>query len=205
MANPTHKTCRRCGESRPASEFHRRKRSSDGLQHWCKGCCAERQRAYRSECPEKMRAWGRENQRRRRERDPEGMRAYMREWRERDPAQLRASKRAWEAANPERVAAYGGRAKRKWKIANPDKLKEYDTRRRALKRSARVGPVDLESLWTGSCGICGEALHRGYKWPHRLSPSVDHILPLSKGGAHVQDNLQWTHLACNLSKGASAP
>ncbi len=31
--------------------------------------------------------------------------------------------------------------------------------------------------------------------------SVDHIVPLSKGGEHTVDNLQLAHFRCNLSKG----
>jgi 5-methylcytosine-specific restriction endonuclease McrA len=31
--------------------------------------------------------------------------------------------------------------------------------------------------------------------------TVDHIIPLSKGGAHAVANLQLAHLACNIRKG----
>jgi 5-methylcytosine-specific restriction endonuclease McrA len=41
----------------------------------------------------------------------------------------------------------------------------------------------------------------GFKYPHPLSPSVDHIIPLSKGG-HPSDlsNLQLAHRWCNRQK-----
>lgn len=38
-----------------------------------------------------------------------------------------------------------------------------------------------------------------------MSKSLDHIVPLAKGGTHEQSNLQWTHLVENLQKGASVP
>jgi len=38
-------------------------------------------------------------------------------------------------------------------------------------------------------------------WPDPGSKSIDHILPLSKGGSHSQENVQWAHLVCNTRKG----
>jgi 5-methylcytosine-specific restriction endonuclease McrA len=32
-------------------------------------------------------------------------------------------------------------------------------------------------------------------------PSIDHILPLSKGGAHTWDNIMLAHRQCNWLKG----
>jgi 5-methylcytosine-specific restriction endonuclease McrA len=34
-----------------------------------------------------------------------------------------------------------------------------------------------------------------------MGPSLDHIEPLSLGGKHVPENVQITHLACNMAKG----
>lgn len=34
-----------------------------------------------------------------------------------------------------------------------------------------------------------------------MSASVDHIVPLARGGKHEQSNLQWTHLVENQIKG----
>ena len=52
--------------------------------------------------------------------------------------------------------------------------------------------------WT--CGICGTPVDRELAVPHRLAPTVDHIIPLSRGGEHVADNVQLAHLTCNSSK-----
>lgn len=46
----------------------------------------------------------------------------------------------------------------------------------------------------GWCGVCG-------KWVQPKHASMDHIHPVSKGGTHTYDNLQLTHLICNLRKG----
>ena len=51
------------------------------------------------------------------------------------------------------------------------------------------------------CGICGKPVDKSYKYPHPLSPTVDHIIPVSKGG-HPSDlsNLQLAHRCCNRQK-----
>ena len=51
------------------------------------------------------------------------------------------------------------------------------------------------------CGICGKPVDFSLKWPHPLSPCVDHIVPVSRGG-HPSDfaNLQLAHMCCNREK-----
>lgn len=51
------------------------------------------------------------------------------------------------------------------------------------------------------CGICGKEVDFTFKYPHPLSPTVDHIIPVAKGG-HPSDisNLQLAHRCCNRQK-----
>ena len=51
------------------------------------------------------------------------------------------------------------------------------------------------------CGICGKPVDFSKKYPHPLSPCVDHIIPIAKGG-HPSDiqNLQLAHWSCNRQK-----
>lgn len=52
-----------------------------------------------------------------------------------------------------------------------------------------------------TCGICGRPIDMSLKPPHPLSPCIDHIIPISKGG-HPSDisNLQLAHWTCNRNK-----
>jgi len=51
------------------------------------------------------------------------------------------------------------------------------------------------------CGICGKPVDMSLKYPHPLSPTVDHIIPVSKGGHPSDiDNLQLAHRTCNRQK-----
>ena len=51
------------------------------------------------------------------------------------------------------------------------------------------------------CGICGKPVDKTLKSPHPMSATVDHIIPLDKGG-HPSDlaNLQLAHRCCNREK-----
>lgn len=51
------------------------------------------------------------------------------------------------------------------------------------------------------CGICGNPVDRSLKYPHPLSPCIDHIIPIAKGGHPSDiDNLQLSHWTCNRQK-----
>lgn len=51
------------------------------------------------------------------------------------------------------------------------------------------------------CAICGRPVDMSLKIPDPMAPTVDHIIPVSKGG-HPSDinNMQLAHYACNLMK-----
>lgn len=77
---------------------------------------------------------------------------------------------------------------------NPAKFQEAKQRRRALLAGALVGEVDYDEIRAAfvDCYLCG----------HELSGDIhmDHVVPLSRGGAHSTDNLRPTHAGCNLRK-----
>ena len=51
------------------------------------------------------------------------------------------------------------------------------------------------------CGICGKPVDFDMKYPHPLSPCIDHIIPIAKGGhPSDRDNLQLAHWCCNRQK-----
>lgn len=51
------------------------------------------------------------------------------------------------------------------------------------------------------CALCGKPVDFSLKFPHPMSPTIDHIVPISKGGHPSDiDNLQLAHLSCNRAK-----
>ncbi len=81
--------------------------------------------------------------------------------------------------------------------------------RRQLKRARAAGVravrVDRLAIFERDgwvCQLCGEAVDPAREFPDPLSPSLDHVIPLDRGGAHVPENCQLAHFGCNASKGS---
>lgn len=53
-----------------------------------------------------------------------------------------------------------------------------------------------------NCAICGRPVDFDKRFPDPWSPTVDHIIPVAKGGAPASlENLQLAHFQCNRIKG----
>jgi hypothetical protein len=91
-----------------------------------------------------------------------------------------------------------------WRQQYPERAAAYDARRRALVAQARTdevfAPIDVHARDGWTCQLCLKPIDQGIAWPDPMSPSVDHIIPLSKGGTHALSNVQSAHLGCNSSK-----
>ncbi len=56
------------------------------------------------------------------------------------------------------------------------------------------------------CAICGKPVDMSLKYPDPMSPTVDHIIPVSKHGhPSALENLQLAHRACNRAKSDRLP
>ena len=53
----------------------------------------------------------------------------------------------------------------------------------------------------GVCQLCNEYVYLNIDYPDPMSASIDHILPVSKGGTHALYNLQLAHWICNIKRG----
>lgn len=110
-----------------------------------------------------------------------------------------AGTKAWREAYPDRRLD----SERRWMAANPDRARAKVQRRRARIAGAFVEDIDLGVVFerdSGICGICGELVDPALKWPDRMSKTLDHIVPLSRGGLHEYSNAQLAHAVCNSRK-----
>lgn len=91
-----------------------------------------------------------------------------------------------------------------WRKLYPEAAALADARRRMLiqlaDRGERFAPKDVYERDGWVCGLCRRPVDPGLTWPHPMSASVDHILPLSQGGSHTLANVQCAHLSCNSRK-----
>lgn len=77
-------------------------------------------------------------------------------------------------------------------------------RRRARLADAASEPyttVEIADRDGGRCGVCRRKVRLDLEWPHPRSASVDHIVPLSRGGDDTKSNVRLAHLRCNISQG----
>lgn len=85
-----------------------------------------------------------------------------------------------------------------------DRRRENYQRRRALKAGVDAERIVNREIFERdgwSCGLCSEPVDTEIAWPDPRSPSLDHIVPLSRGGSHTAANVQLAHLGCNVEKG----
>jgi hypothetical protein len=120
----------------------------------------------------------------------------------------RTRARQWRAAHPEWVnpqlpPAVQREAARRWRRQNPDKVRAQTALRRARKLAATVevvSPAEIFARDDWTCQLCRESIDQDVVYPHPMSASLDHRVPLSRGGAHSKENCQASHLTCNIRK-----
>lgn len=133
--------------------------------------------------------------------------------------------KAWRASNKEKVKAYLKVNSQKIKLqkkayneansdknkawcksylqTHPEKYRQYRHKRRALECHTQIEPINEKAVYLRDgwiCQHCKKRVDKKLKWPNPMSPSLDHITPLTKGGSHIYKNVQLAHLVCNMSK-----
>lgn len=97
---------------------------------------------------------------------------------------------------------------RGYKAPLTDARRNSAHRRRVRLRGGRTGREvvrdEILKRDAGRCGICGDPITAD-EWPHPLSLTLDHIIPIHRGGIHDPLNVQAAHSRCNSSKGARLP
>jgi 5-methylcytosine-specific restriction endonuclease McrA len=169
------KVCRKCGEAKPLCEFNRTTQNKDGHSGACKSCATAYVLDWQKRYPEKMAA----KAARYREKNRERLALRAREIRLRDSERLEANRRRYLAKKP--YAITDSCRRRRARLKNAPKIEEYDS----LEIAKRDG-------W--KCHICGKRVKRGQL-------SIDHLVPLSRGGDDTPQNVALAHLRCNSRRG----
>ena len=123
--------------------------------------------------------------------------AYDKIYYEANKNEIRAQHEAWRKANKDQIRAWREANKGKTKAyyeVNKDRYSAYSAKRKALKIPALLPTTN------------NELIKKLYKQREQMSEKhgeqyhVDHIIPLSIGGAHHQDNMRVITAKENLEK-----
>lgn len=77
-------------------------------------------------------------------------------------------------------------------------------RHRARRYGVAYKPVSRAKVFERDnyvCGICRQPTDRDAQVPDPRAPTLDHIVPISKGGPHLYSNVQTACFECNWRKG----
>lgn len=77
-------------------------------------------------------------------------------------------------------------------------------RRKKIKENGRVDhSISVERLIKRdgeNCYICGGKTNKKLNYTESDYPSIDHVIPIAKGGTHTWDNVKLAHRKCNIKK-----
>ncbi len=169
------KKCTKCNLVKQLTEFGRKASAKSGIHYRCRLCMTEYYVQYYKK-----------NRQRRID--------QATTWCKANRQKANAHIAEWARKNPERQRQYH----RKSMQRHPETYERNHRRRRARLASVECDPtVLLHTVYQKSDGVCGICA----KYVDRDKASVDHIVPISKGGTHTWDNVQLAHLVCNSLKG----
>lgn len=197
-ANPAaEKACLQCGITFPhtADYFHRASKTNGcGLHPYCKRCSILRQKAYAERHAEQLKARAKEY------RSRPSIKARRRAWRTQHRDEENERQRRWRENDHEHYREIMNG----WAHRNHDKIRMERANKKAMRRITRnskrewfpksINLIAIFERHRGLCGICDQPVPMG-------DVTWDHILAITKGGLHMEDNLQPAHMRCNQIKG----
>ena len=213
------KVCAICKEVKGYGNYHKNKSRKDGHADSCKICKATADKASHERKRESRIKKMNENYYNNKEKhlidckeyrdaNKERIAECKKGWAIKNKARKRNQEKDWREKNKERNVAN----KSEWYISNKSRVFSNILKRRSSKHFVRfVGVKRLELLERDNweCQNCGIKVHDrsfGGKenrclWDDERKAHIDHIIPISKGGDSIKENLQVLCRTCNLSKG----
>ena len=186
MKNDTH-TLRKCAEcGTPYTPKHKN-------NIYCSGKCADKvyNRKRHAKAAETSREWRKNN--------AEHAHAVAKAYRKANKHKETERMRRWIERNPERFKQNVNR----WIANNPEKVRAAHHRRARAELEGNATPALIKAKWetsNKSCYLCGDLIDPNLPSHHRMARTIDHIIPIARGGKHDIDNIDFAHRSCNSSK-----
>lgn len=80
----------------------------------------------------------------------------------------------------------------------------YSPKRRAImRRGEEINHTEVFDAHGWICHLCGMVIDKNAAKNDWMRVTLDHIIPISRGGEHVWSNVAPAHFRCNMLKGNS--
>jgi len=76
-------------------------------------------------------------------------------------------------------------------------------RRKVYAGGDDINHLVVFELYAWTCWVCHKPINRYLRMPNFMAATLEHIVPISKGGTHTWDNVAPAHAKCNFEKGDS--
>lgn len=201
------KKCPKCGETKNIDEFYKNKTRKDGFSSWCKKCDNKNHKNYTENNKELLKNYGGEYY----DNNIEKKRLQKRKSYQKNKENIlqKAKKHRlkniekYETRNKEYYEKNKQEINKKHKIYylnNKDLFKIKARNRKYKIKNISDGTVTkkkldkMYELQNHKCAYCDCDLDKNGK-------HLDHIIPISRDGLHIINNVHWVCPKCNLSKG----
>ena len=197
----TTKKCSRCKELYPFSHFSKNKIRKDGYSYWCKDCVAK----YHKQHYEKNKDQINKRNKQYRESHNEYNHVYYQEHKEESIDRVKQYYQEHKEERREYNKQYYQEHKeernkysKQWRKTNPEKANMHGKKWRAKKAGLEGSHTvaDEEHIKKMQGYKCISPYHDGNNGPL----TVDHIVPITKGGRDDVTNLQAICRSCNAKK-----
>jgi len=190
--------CNICKEEKLLSEFHKSKSCKLGVRKTCKKCRSESEAEYKKKY---------------REKNSKEISEKSMDYYNKHKCEISERRKLYYKENSERLKEYSSNYRKN----NKQKIKEYnfkyrqtdirkasqinsESKRRAIIKNGCVTTDEIyEILNEKRCYWCGTFFTENF------SATIDHYIPLSKGGLHSKDNIVASCMPCNSAKRAKDP
>ena len=184
------KECSKCGDIKPLSEFARASKEKSGYASACKVC---RKALYQGLQNERNRLRYAEDPQYRERKKAAVVAAFQK-----NAANYSDQRRTRYELNDSVRRAAVDRVD-KWRAANQDSVRVYGSRRRAKAVGAdgdfeMADVIRLFEKQNSQCIYCGADISEGRH-------TIEHLVPLSRGGSNAIENVALACRSCNARKG----